>query len=145
MKALRRPDGVWELDEPYSNDEVDIFRVFMQWKIGTWSDLTRARPTVSYYLPIGTDPRIIPIDRSSINGGRSDAAFFQPQRPALPAKKPKDPTQPKKKPPSDPKPKNDRSQRVKVPLNAQVPLPIIQAVSNQASDDQEWESWDIFN
>jgi len=63
MQALlRRPDGIWELDGPYSNDKVDIFRVFMQWKIGTWAGFTQARPSVAFFPPIGTDHRIIPIE-----------------------------------------------------------------------------------
>jgi len=34
MQTLRRSDGIWDLDEPFHNDEVDTFRIFMLWKVG---------------------------------------------------------------------------------------------------------------
>ena len=111
MRERRRVDGIWECDEPFSNDEVEIFRVFTLWKRGNWDQLGIPRPTAAVYPPIGVDARILPIDHHVIMAGGADANYFQPQLPPPPKdskKKPKQskkPTddQPKKKPPSDPK------------------------------------------
>jgi hypothetical protein len=58
MQALRRADGIWDLDEPFHNDEVDTFRIFMLWKVGNWQSLTQVRPPAAYLTLFGPNTRI---------------------------------------------------------------------------------------
>jgi len=76
MQQLRRLDGVWDLDEPFNNNEVDLFRVFMLWKVAGWQDLTQERPTAAFRPSFGPNTRII--DHTSINAAGRDARRFQP-------------------------------------------------------------------
>ena len=147
MQNLRRADGIWDFDEPFHNDEVDVFRMFMLWKVGNWSGLTMQRPPAAFFPPIGSNPRIIPIELSSINAGGRDAIQFQPYRPPPPAKKTKDPAKVKDKstigvlkPAADHKSKSER-QKKKTPLNLDPPP--VNEHSDQ-HDEREYEQWDIF-
>ncbi len=97
MQELRRADGIWDLDEPFHNDEVDTFRIFMLWKVGNWQSLTQVRPPAAYLPLYGPNTRIT-IDQTLINAGRRDANQFQPVLPVPPAKKTKDLAKGKDKP-----------------------------------------------
>ena len=122
MQRLRRSDGIWDFDEPFRNEEVDVFRMFLLWKVGSqWRALTQERPAPAY-LPSTAMHNRMHGDHISINAGGRDANQFQPSLPVAPATKTKNP--PKvKKPPADSRPKSDRPKKVKNPVNVELPIP----------------------
>ena len=131
MQPLRRSDGIWEFDESFRNDEVDVFRMFIIWKVGSyWRELTQQRPTPEFLPPASRNARSL-IDYTLINAGGRDAHQFQPNLPAPPATKPKD--QPRaKKLPADSRPKSDRQKKVKNPQNVEPPT------ATQEDSGQRW-------